>query len=129
MTLFHFPLIRTSNVLRRASLRQVEIEIDEAKNVAEQEIIHIIVEEERTRIRNNMEQACSDLEIKLQREFIESEEQRKNLRTKQQILVSAVKRWLAKRELRGRCMESFVKEFDEKSGAYYYKNIKSVSAS
>ncbi len=122
------PTSRTSDVLRRASLRQVEIEIDEAKTVAEQEILHILVEEERSRIHSKMEQACSDLEITLEREFVESENQRKNLRVKQQILVNAVKRWLAKKELRARCMERFVKEFDEKSGVYYYKDLKSVSA-
>ena len=116
-------------MLRRADSRQVKIEIDEAKVIAEKEVILILVEGERARIYDQMEQACTNLEIKLEKDFIEKE----NLKKKQQAssatwtLVSAVRRWLARKELRLRCLETFEKEFDERYQAFYYRNMKTVS--
>jgi hypothetical protein len=120
---------RTADVLRRANSRHVEMETDEAREIAEQEVIHILVEEERTIFREEMEKACVDLESRLKEDFAQKE----NIRKKQQVaraawsLVSSVRRWQAKKALRLRCIQTFEKVFDDRYQAFYYRNIKTVS--
>ena len=60
-------------MLQRADSCQVEMERKEARLVAEQEVIHIIVEEERSRLHNQKEVAINNLQEKIQNEFVDNE--------------------------------------------------------
>lgn len=105
------------------------METDEARTIAEKEIINILMKQKAADIRSAMENACVDLEIKLRSEFKGQETIRKTqeIANAKMILVRAVRRWLSKLELRRRFMEKHEKLFDEKYKAFYYRNIKTVS--
>ena len=105
------------------------METDEAKMIAEQEVITILVHEQRRNIKKEMEQACIDLEEKLRQDFIKQRKRREKqlLHSATWTLVSAVRRWQARKKLRLRCLETYEKVFDEGYQAFYYRNSKTVS--
>lgn len=118
---------RVKDVLSRADEQRIPMETKEAKVIAREEIIHIIGEEERSRLCNEMDNA-----------FIErarlKEEERKQAEVKAMdahkrasiyavsLVAAACRKWLARKELRRLCLQTYEKIFDESSHAFYYRN-------
>ena len=126
---FHFSACRLSDVLLRATSRGIKMETDEAKVIAEKEVMNTYIDELKVNLHREMEQACDDLEMKLKTEFTEEEDriEKEKIASARMVLVCSVRRWLAKKELRQRCLKTFEKLFDERYKAYYYRNVKTVS--
>lgn len=105
------------------------METDEATKIAEQEIICILVQDKARSMRIDMNNACDEMEMKLNQQFLNAEAQRntQEIATARRILVHAVRRWLARKELKRRCSETFEKHFDARYKAFYYRNSKTVS--
>jgi len=105
------------------------METNEARLIAEKEFISILVQDKRAQIHREMEIECINLETKLMDEFKEHEKNRNKqaIVYAKNVLVGAVRKWLAKKELRRRCMETYEKAFDTTYKAFYYKNVKTVS--
>ncbi|KAL7553296.1 hypothetical protein ACHAWF_016563 [Thalassiosira exigua] len=118
---------RVPQVLARAKERGIPMETKEAKAVAREEILHIIGEEERTRLSSAMEKAFMEREKLKEEARLRAEAKAKDAHARATVyavsLVSnACRRWLARKELRRRCLETYEKKFDEWNHAFFYRN-------
>lgn len=107
------------------------MEYPEAFHIAQKEVIHIIGEEERERIK-----------IEMRRELIkrkEYQEETKNQNIKKNeidlirkqkysafIITSAVRKWQSVKRLRENCIENYEKIFDVNSRTFYYRHMRTV---
>ena len=107
------------------------MEYPEAFHIAQKEVIHIIGEEERERIK-----------IEMRRELIkrkEYQEETKNQNIKRNeidlirkqkysafIITSAVRKWQSVKRLRENCIENYEKIFDVNSRTFYYRHMRTV---
>lgn len=116
-------------MLQRADSRQVQMEYDEARVIAEKEVVKMIVDERRKKFKKDIEQAKLELERNLDKKMNEAN----NLKETQDFasaawtILSVVRLWLARKELKRRCFETYEKTFSETYHAYYYRNKKTVS--
>lgn len=114
-------------VLKRADERHVPMETKEAKQIAREEVIQIIAEEERARLNNQMEEEFAQRERRKEEEkrHVAAREKEANARATIyaiQLAAKACRKWLARKELRRLCLETFERIFDVDSHAFYYKN-------
>jgi hypothetical protein len=105
------------------------METQDAKAVAEKEVIHILLEGKKEANRRETVRACFYLEKKLNEEFNAERHRQKiqDIFNAKHILIKAIRRWLAKQVVKAVCLETFEKIFDMRYNAYYYRNIKTVS--
>lgn len=117
---------RVTDVLKRADERGLELEITEAKEVAQEEIIEIMTLEKIDQMHRDMKQELQMIETIELREFkrIVAEDRERSAVRASRLIVSSIRRWKARKELFRRCSESFEKLFDEKYKAFYYRNIR-----
>ncbi|KAL3800346.1 hypothetical protein HJC23_003642 [Cyclotella cryptica] len=118
---------RTSEVLKRADSRDIPIETKEATKIATEEIIYIIGEEERSRLRKEMDKAFEQREqdkneARLKAEARLKEEKARATVFALSIISKACRNWLARKELRRRCLETYERDYDEHSHRFYYRN-------
>ena len=116
---------RVTDVLKRADERHIPMETPEATNIAREEIIHIIGEEERTKLVHQMELEFVERQERLHREKLQNEakaaEAHKRATIQAASLVAkACRKWLARRHLRRLCLDVYEKRFDGSSHAFYY---------
>lgn len=126
--------LRTKEVLKRADSRGIPMETKEATQIAMQEILYIIGEEERERLQREMDKAFDQREKDKEEARLRAEARRKEEKVRATIIsVSVVTRacriWLAKKELRRRCLELYEKDYHEVSHAFYYRNKKTNETS
>jgi len=118
---------RVSQVLARAKERGIPMETKEAKHIAREEIIHIMGEEERTRLRSEMDKASVERERLKEEARLEAEAKRKEECNRATIYAlsvvkTAFQKSLARKELRRLCLETYEKKFDEWNHAFFYRN-------
>lgn len=118
---------RVPDVLKRADERHIPMETKEAKAIAREEIIHIIAEEERARLRHQMNEEFIDRERCMQEARLQREVKAEKAHARATIhavslVATACRKWLARRELRRLCLETFERRFDGRSHAFYYMN-------
>jgi hypothetical protein len=118
---------RVPDVLKRAKERRIPMETKEAKAISRKEIIHIIAEEERVRLRHQMNEEFADrercmLEARLQREAKAEKVHARATIHAVTLVAKACRKWLARRELRRLCLETYERRFDGRSRAFYYLN-------
>ena len=118
-----------TNVLRRADTDHVEMEIKEARILAESEVIEHLVIVRKAELESEMKKDLVDFEKQLQIGREKSDAANFELRLQQanRIICSAVRRWKARRVLRGLASLAFEKLFDERYEAFYYRHVKTVS--
>ena len=107
------------------------MEYPEAFHVAEREIIHIIGEEERERIKIEMRR-----ELIKRKEYQEETKNQNNIKKEKDlmrkqkysafIITSAVRKWQSVKRLRQNCIENYEKIFDVNLRTFYYRNIRTV---
>jgi hypothetical protein len=116
------------DVLKRADDREIEMELPEAEKIAQDEIIHILGEEERVRVREQYRIALKEFETTFEKERGEKEEdyRKRSIKNAAWVVSLAVKRWQARKKLRLLCEETFEKLFDEQYQAFYYRNKRTV---
>ena len=116
------------DVLTRADDREIKMELPQAEKIARDEIIHILGEEERVRVRGQCKKALKEFEMTFEKECIEKKEEtkKKRIMSAAWVVSLAVKRWQARKKLRQLCEATFEKVFDEKYQAFYYLNKKTV---
>ena len=118
---------RVSQVILRADSRGILMETPEAKEIAKDEIVFIIGEEERARLRSEMdkaffqrkqekEEAAHKARMKKRTETARSEVHAVN------VVGKACRKWLARKELRRLCLEKFEKIYDDTEHTFYYIN-------
>eukprot|EP00956_Cyclotella_meneghiniana_P032202 scaffold87397_cov70-Cyclotella_meneghiniana.AAC.13 len=118
---------RTKEVLKRADSRGIPMETKDATQIATQEILYIIGEEERERLQKQMDIAFDRREkdkeeARLRAEAKRVEEKARATAFSVSVVARACRVWLAKKELRRRCLELYEKDYDEVSHAFYYRN-------
>lgn len=105
------------------------MEFDEARKIAEKEVVKMVVDERRRKFKQDIEEAKLELERNLDKKMNETN----NLRETQDFasaawtLLSVVRLWLARKELKRRCFETYEKRFSVTYHAFYYRNKKTVS--
>jgi hypothetical protein len=114
-------------VLKRADERHVPMETKEAKQIAREEVIQIIAEEERSRLNNQMEEEFAQRERRKEEEkrHVAAKEKEANARAiiyAVQLVANACRKWLARKELRRLCLETYERIFDVDSHAFYHMN-------
>mmetsp|Transcript_11934 Transcript_11934/g.22103 ORF Transcript_11934/g.22103 Transcript_11934/m.22103 type:complete len:851 (-) Transcript_11934:47-2599(-) len=119
---------RVPQVLARAKERGIPMETKEAKHIAREEIIHIIGEEERARLRSEMDKAFLERERLKGDARLQSEAKEKDAHSRATIyavslVAMACRKWRARKELRRLCLETYEKKFDEWNHAFFYRNI------
>ena len=119
---------RVPDVLKRAKERRIPMETKEAKDIAREEIIHIIAEEGRASLRHQMNEEFADRERCTQEARIQREAKAEEALTRATIhaaslVATACRKWLARRELRRLCLVTYERRFDGRSHAFYYMNI------
>ena len=126
--------IRTKEVLKRADSRGIPMETKEATKIATDEVLHIIGEEERERLQSEMNMAFQEREKNTEEARLNAEAKR--LEDKDRATVFAVsvvagacRRWLARNELRRRCLEMYEKDYDENTHRFYYRNKETYETS
>jgi hypothetical protein len=118
---------RVPDVLKRADERHIPMETPEAQKIARDEIIHIIGEEERTKLTHQMEVDFVERQERLHREKLQKEAKAAEAHKRATIhaaslVAKACRKWLARRHLRRLCLEAYEKKFDGSSHAFYYVN-------
>jgi hypothetical protein len=118
---------RLKEVLARAEARKIPIETKEASKIATDEIIHIIGEEERVRLRAEMEKAFVQREKDKEEARLQAEAKRNDDKVRATayavlVVARACRVWLSRKELRRRCLEAYEKDYDEYSHRFYYRN-------
>ena len=117
------------DVLKRADKKGIRMEIPEAMDVAQREILFLEGENEKKRVK---------LEMDLDRKKKENDEMLKQVHAKHSnplkfskdhatfVIQNAIKIWLARKILRRKCADTFEKLFDVNYCAFYYKNKTTV---
>ncbi|KAL7531216.1 hypothetical protein ACHAXR_003907 [Thalassiosira sp. AJA248-18] len=118
---------RVPQVLERAKERGIPMETKEAKAVAREELIHILGEEERARLRNEMDKAFLKRERLKEEARLRAEANQKDAHARATIyavslVATACRKWRARKELRRLCLETYEKKFDEWNHAFFYRN-------
>jgi len=118
-----------TNVFRRADTDHVEMEIKEARILAESEVIEHLVSARKAELESEMRTDLHDFEQQLQTGREKSDAANFEMRLQQAnwIICSAVRRWKARKVLRDLAFLAFEKLFDERYKAFYYRNVKTVS--
>lgn len=116
---------RVPDVLKRADERHILMETPTATNIAREEIIHIIGEEERTKLTHQMEADFVECQERLHREKLQKEAKVEEAHKRAAIhaaslVAKACRKWLARRHLRRLCLDVYEKRFDGNSHAFYY---------
>eukprot|EP00578_Thalassiosira_sp_NH16_P011315 CAMPEP_0181111412 /NCGR_PEP_ID=MMETSP1071-20121207/19258_1 /TAXON_ID=35127 /ORGANISM="Thalassiosira sp., Strain NH16" /LENGTH=394 /DNA_ID=CAMNT_0023195297 /DNA_START=786 /DNA_END=1970 /DNA_ORIENTATION=- len=118
---------RMKEVLARAKERGIPMETKEAKEVATKEIIHIIGEEERASLRKQMDDAFLERERCKEEARLKAAAEERDANSRAtlhavSVVATACRKWLARKELRRFCLETYEKEFDERNHAFFYMN-------
>lgn len=121
-------------VLKRADDRNIPMETKEAQQIAREEVIQIIAEEERIILDNQMKEDFTQRELRKKEEKIHAAvKEEEALSTAKiyaaQLAVKACRKWLARRELRRLCLEAYERLFDVQCHAFFYRNKLSGEAS
>lgn len=106
------------------------MEYDEANVVAEKEVIQLMINEKRNEIKKDIEKAKVELELALDRKVSNDHNVRKNhdVASAAWKILSAVRLYRARKELKRRCLEAYEKKYSDRYHAYYYRNTKTVSS-
>ena len=118
---------RVKEVLRRADEQGIPMETKEGREIAREEIIHIIGEEERLRLRDEMDKAFTEREKEKEEERIRTEARQQEAHKRAtvyavSVVSKACRKWLARKELRRLCLETYEKIFDETHHMFYYRH-------
>lgn len=120
---------RIPQVLAHADARKIPMETKEAEEIAQREILEIIGEEEKSRLRDMMSLAWSQR----RKEIEEAKQQARIAKSRSDsryevhaisLVGKACRRWLARKKLRALCLETFEKNYDPTHHAYFYTNTK-----
>lgn len=119
---------RTTDVLRRADLNQIEMEHTDAWKIAEKEIIFIMGQEEGERLHKEMTKELNNLETKQAQEAAENKKQQrdKTMKDAKLIICFAIRRWCARKVMQSKALDVYEKIFDVTHQAFYYRNKKTV---
>ena len=120
---------RTAEVLARADTRGIPLETKEGKKIATEEMIHIIGEEERTKLQSDMNAAFVEREQEKEEARWRAKMKKKDEKARAtihaaSIVTKACRIWRARKELRRLCLETYEKEYDEINHMFYYRNKK-----
>jgi len=118
---------RLKEVLRRADEQGLRMETKEGKVIAREEIIHIIGEEERSRLNDETDKAFIERNRLKEEERIQELAKQRDAHKRATIyavslVATACRRWLARKELRRLCLETYEKIFETSSHSFYYRN-------
>ena len=118
---------RVTEVLARADSKNIPMETKEAKVIAREEILHIIGEEERARLLDQMSKALAKREYDKAIMRVKSETAKKEAHARAtvyavSVIKSACRRWLARKEMRRLCLERYEKKYDGDYHMFYYSN-------
>jgi hypothetical protein len=125
---------RVPHVLNRADERHIPMETKEAQQIARDEIIQLIAEEERAKLDNQMKEEFTKRERRKAEEKMHAAAKEKEANARAtiyavQVVAKACRKWLARKELRRLCLETYERIFDVQSHAFYYRNKVSGEAS
>ena len=125
---------RVTEVLARADSKNIPMERKEAKEIARIEVLHMIGEEERARLHDQMNKAFTKREHDKERTRIKVETAEREAQARAtvyavSIVSAACRRWLARKEMRRLCLERYEKKFDGEYHAFYYMNKQSGEVS
>ena len=120
---------RYKDVLRRADAKHIPMEAPEARDVAMEEVLYIMGEEEKTRVVQEMKDKAVEFEKKevQKKQKIETQNaKQKDLDRHHAALVLGLqyRKWHARKLLRQKCYERMEKRFNEQYCAFYYFNRK-----
>ena len=115
--------------MKRADARLIKMELPEAEKIAKDEVIFMLGEEERIRVRKEYERALKEFDTRFEKDHQEKEEDSRSKAVKKAAwtLSLAIKRWQSRKKLRLLCEQTFEKEFDEKYQAFFYRNKRTVT--
>ena len=121
-------------VLRKADKQKIPMEIPEAKEIAVDEIIDQIVEEELELVRQEGRKEAEDYTVMQEKKLVDAkaklEKERKRKRTWGAIKIQGMFRcFAAKRTLRLKAYKRFEKRFDPTTFNYYYTDVRSRKSS
>lgn len=121
---------RVTEVLARADSKNIPMERNEAGVIARKEILHMIGEEERARLHDQMNKAFTKREhdkemTRIKDETAEREAQARAKVYAVSVLSAACRRWLARK----RVVERYEKKYDGEYHAFYYVNKQSGDVS
>ena len=118
---------RVTEVLARADSKNIPMETKEAKVIAREEVLHMIGEEERARLHDQMNKAFAKREhdkvmMRTKVDTSKREAQARATVYAVSVVSAACRRWLARKEMRHLCLERYEKKYDEEFHTFYYKN-------
>ncbi|KAL7465338.1 hypothetical protein ACHAXS_007429 [Conticribra weissflogii] len=120
---------RIPHILARADARNIPMETKEAEEIARTEILEIIGEEEKARLRSMMDLALAEQlkereEAKQQARIAKARYDARSEVHAISLVGRACRKWLARKKLRLLCLEAFEKNFDPIHHAFFYTNVK-----
>ena len=118
---------RVTEVLARADSKKIPMETKEARVIAREEVLHMIGEEERARLHDQMNKEFTKREqnkemMRINIETAKREAQARASVYAVSIVSAACRRWLARKEMRRLCLERYEKKYDGEYHTFYYKN-------
>eukprot|EP00968_Pinguiococcus_pyrenoidosus_P004432 scaffold300_cov258-Pinguiococcus_pyrenoidosus.AAC.11 len=114
-------------VMMAAEKRQLPVEVVEAEEIAREEVLVKRMNEERRKVREDMQRAEEEYQAEKAREEAErrkkAEAQMERTKVYSATLIQSIYRsMVARKELRHLAYDVYRKHFDPKSGAYYYED-------
>ena len=118
-------------MLKRADEREIEMETPEAREIATKEIMFMMGEEEKERVRKEMMDDAKNIEEDQAREQRESHALTIKYKYMDEkyaacLILKTYQRWRARKILFEKCSEVFEKVFDTRHKAFYYMNRRTV---
>eukprot|EP00559_Dactyliosolen_fragilissimus_P002128 CAMPEP_0184873020 /NCGR_PEP_ID=MMETSP0580-20130426/41612_1 /TAXON_ID=1118495 /ORGANISM="Dactyliosolen fragilissimus" /LENGTH=228 /DNA_ID=CAMNT_0027375883 /DNA_START=1056 /DNA_END=1742 /DNA_ORIENTATION=- len=110
------------------------MELKEARKIAEEEVLYIMGEEEKLRVRDEAKISLKDFDANEVRKaelkaFQLSSQIMLDKNYAASLIVRLAQQWRARKKLRLLCMESYEKLFDEESHSFYYLDLRNGTAS
>jgi len=120
---------RYHDVLKRADAKHIPMEAPEAREIAMEEVLYIMGEEEKARVVLEMKEKAKEHEEKEKQKLahveIQNEKQRELDREHAALVLGLqYRKWHARKLLRQKCYERMEKRFNEQYCAFYYYNRK-----
>ena len=120
---------KIKKVLRRADTSKDKMELQEARIVAESEVVEMLAAARRVELEANMRKDLLELEqqIQIQSRQVDAINLERIKEQANWILCSAVRRYIARKKLQALASQAFEKLFDEHYKTFYYRNARTVS--
>ena len=129
---YYCSSFRTNYVLERADLNQIEMEASEAKDIAKDEVIYILCEEERNKKRSEIEANIAEMKKREREEILKKQQSLYGYERKMNEGDAAFKiglasrRWLARKQTRELLSEVYEKDYSDEYNTFYYRHKKTV---